>query len=241
MVDIGKETYKNNDIKVIVDGIGTLWLNEKHIEEKLGHKNLPVITNKYEQVYKILRYELVNKPKQQPNRRFLHNDLALKVIMDCRTDESCNIKWNLGFRLHDVINTKEKTVLKSIKDVFEGEDMQTQYSVLGYRIDLYFHKHKLAIEVDELGHADRNLSNEIERQKALEKELDCVFITIDPDEKNFNVFKEINKIHKHIKKSTKKSLINYLSERLLELEFKSNDAIKSKCLKWIAKKILPTI
>ena len=49
--------------------------------------------------------------------------------------------------------------------------MQTQYSVLGYRIDLYFHKHKLAIEVDELGHADKSLSNEIERQKALEKEL----------------------------------------------------------------------
>ena len=41
--------------------------------------------------------------------------------------------------------------------------MQTQYSVLGYRIDLYFHKYKLTIEVDELGHADRDLSNEIER------------------------------------------------------------------------------
>ena len=78
-----------------------------------------------------------------------------------------------------------------------------KYSVLGYRIDLYFHKHKLAIEADELGHADRNLSNEIERQKALEKELDCVFIRINPDEENFNIFKEINKIHRQIKKSTK--------------------------------------
>ena len=77
------------------------------------------------------------------------------------------------------------------------------YSVLGYRIDLYFHKYKLAIEVDELGHVDTNRSNEIERQKALEKELDCVFIRINPDEKNFNIFKEINKIHRHIKKSTK--------------------------------------
>ena len=54
--------------------------------------------------------------------------------------------------------------------------MQTQYSVLGYRVDLYFHKHKLAIEVDELGHAERNLSHETERQKALEKELDCMLI-----------------------------------------------------------------
>ena len=109
MVDIGKETYENNDIEVIVDGIGTLWLNEKHIEEKLGHKNLPVITNKYDQVYKKHRYELVDKPKKQPNRRFLHSDL---VIMDCRAGESCNLKRNLGFRLHNVISTKEQTVLK---------------------------------------------------------------------------------------------------------------------------------
>ena len=91
--------------------------------------------------------------------------------MDCRTDESCNFKRNLGFRLHDVINTKEQTVLKSMKDAFKGEDIQTQYSVLGYRIDLYFHKHKLAIKVDELAHADRNLRNEIKRQKVPEKEL----------------------------------------------------------------------
>ena len=66
-----------------------------------------------------------------------------------------------------------------------------------------------------------------------------MFIKIDPDRKNFNVFKEINKIHRHVKKSTKKSLINDLSKRLLELEFKSNHSIKSKCLKWIVKKILP--
>ena len=66
--------------------------------------------------------------------------------------------------------------------------MQTQYSVSSYRIDLYFHKPKLAIEIDELGHVDRNLSNEIERQKAPEKELDCVFIRINPDEKKFQHF-----------------------------------------------------
>ena len=41
-------------------------------------------------------------------------------------------------------------------------------------IDLYIHKHKLAIEIEELGHAEWNLSNEIERQKAPEKELDCM-------------------------------------------------------------------
>ena len=123
--------------------------------------------------------------------------------------------------------------------------MQTKYTDLGYRIDFYFHKNKLAIEVDELGHNDRNPGYEIQRQRALETELDCVFIRINPDENDFNIFKEINEIHRHIiestKKQTKKPLIDDLSKRLLELEFKSNHSIKSKCLKWIVKKILPTL
>ena len=115
---------------------------------------------------------------------------------------------NLGFKLHDVIDTKEQTIIKSIKDAFERENIQTQYHVLGYRIDLYFHEYKLAVEVDELGHADRNINNEIERQKALEKEVNCVFIRINPVEKDFNTFKKINKIHRHIKKSFKNFLIH---------------------------------
>ena len=57
----------------------------------------------------------------------------------------------------------------------------------------------------------------------------------------------INQIYKLIiessknqtKVSTKKSLIHDLSKRLLELEFKSNYSIKSKCLKWVVNNILP--
>ena len=68
--------------------------------------------------------------------------------MGCTTDESCSLKRSLGFHLRDVINTKEQTVINSIKDAFEGEDMQTKFSVLGYSIDLYFHKYKFVIEID---------------------------------------------------------------------------------------------
>ena len=65
MVNIDKEIYENNDIEAIVDGNNTLWLNEKNIEEKLGHKNLPAIINKYDQMYKKHRYELVNNQKKK--------------------------------------------------------------------------------------------------------------------------------------------------------------------------------
>ena len=167
--------------------------------------------------------------------------------MNSRTDESCKFKRNLGFTLHHVINTKEQTVINSIKDAIGGENMQTRYIVLGYRIDLYFHKYKLAIEVYELGYNDRSADHEIQRQRALQRELNCVVIRINPGAVDFSICKEINKIHRHINQSTiqqteqktKESLIDNLSEGLLELEFKQNNSIKSKCLKWIVKKILP--
>ena len=95
MINITKETLENNGIEVIVDSVNTLWLNEKNIEEKLGHKNLPVITNKYDKIYKKRRCDLVNKPIKQLDRRFLHIDLALKIIMNCRTDKSCILKKKL--------------------------------------------------------------------------------------------------------------------------------------------------
>ena len=104
--------------------------------------------------------------------------------MHCSTPDSCKFKRNLGFKLHDVINCKEQTVLESIKDAFERENMQTQYNVVGYKIELYFHEYKLEIEVDELGHNDRNIDYEIQRKREKEKELGCVFIRINPDEKN---------------------------------------------------------
>ena len=62
---------------------------------------------------------------------FLHKKLALKVITDCRTIESCNFKRKVGFNLLDVINTKKQAELGAIKEAFEGESMQTQYNVLG--------------------------------------------------------------------------------------------------------------
>ena len=37
----------------------------------------------------------------------------------------------------------------------------------------------------------------------IEKELNCKFIRINPDEENFSVFKAINEIQRHIQKSFK--------------------------------------
>ena len=64
----------------------------------------------------------------------------------------------------------------------------------GYRIDVYSLKYRLAIEVDQQGHNDRNIDYEIERQKAIENKLGCEFIRINPAKENLNIFVEIGKI-----------------------------------------------
>ena len=37
-----------------------------------------------------------------------------------------------------MINNKQQTIIETIKEVFEGENMQSEYSVLSYRVDIYF-------------------------------------------------------------------------------------------------------
>ena len=161
---------------------------------------------------------------------YAHEGIIIPVIMHCRvaTQEAIEFNYRLGFNQYDITLTKEQSALKSIMDAFEGGKTQTQYSDLGYRIDLYFHDYRLAIKVDEKGHKDRNIDHEIKRQKALEKELICDFIRINPDKNDFNISRAKNQIFRHIKESikklteesTKKSLIDELSNELLKLEFK---------------------
>ena len=126
--------------------------------------------------------------------------------MHCKvaTPKSIESKSKLRFIQDDITLNKEQLILRSIMDTFEGANMQIQYTVLGRRIDLYFHEYKLAIEVHEKGHQDRDFNYEVQIQKALEEKLSCKFIRINPDEKNFDIFKAQNEIFRHTKKSTKK-------------------------------------
>ena len=122
--------------------------------------------------------------------------------MDCRTDKSCSLKKNVGFKLPDVINTKEQTIINSIKNAFEGENMQTQYNVLG----LIFIFMKINLQLTLM---NQDMLTEILIMKWRDKKQQKnVFIRINSDNKDFSIFKEINKIHRHIKKTFKKSLMN---------------------------------
>ena len=54
---------------------------------------------------------------------------------------------------------------------FERQNMQTQQSLPSYRIELYFHDYKVAIEIDENGHSDRKIEYKIKDKKKQKKNL----------------------------------------------------------------------
>ena len=62
-------------------------MKEKQIEEGLDHKNLRMTTVKHLSDHRRDRYGLVDEPKTQPNKTFIHKELAIKVIMNCRTTD----------------------------------------------------------------------------------------------------------------------------------------------------------
>ena len=124
--------------------------------------------------------------------------------MGTRTKAPVKIRAKLGINQHDPILTKEQSIGSKIMKVLPGEEIIKQYFILNERIDFYLPKPKLAIEVDELGHLDRDEEDETKRQKKLEKYLGCTFIRINPDKKDFDVFDKLGEIRSCIEKSNQK-------------------------------------
>ena len=181
----------------------------------------------------------------QSCREFIEDELALHLIIDIKTVKAGELNIRLGFNQLDPIMTKQQAIVWRLRKLFSNEEIIEDVSTLSYLIEFYFPKYKLAIEVDELGHKDRDQTKENKRQKDLKEYLVYKFIRIIPEEENVDVYDGLKKILTFInelkKKENKKSLIDDLSKRPLKLKFKSNRSIKLKCFKWVVEKTLLTI
>ena len=93
--------------------------------------------------------------------------------------------------------TKQQSIGLRLRKLFPNEDIIEDFSALYYLIDYYFPKRKLALEVNEFGHKDRDQIKENKKQKD-------EFIRINPDEKDFSAYDELGKVQKFIDKSQEK-------------------------------------
>ena len=79
---------------------------------------------------------------------------------------------------------------------FEGETILTQHCIKNKRIDAYFSKNKLGIEVDEYNHEGRNSGFKHSRQLMIESHRINIIRT-NPDAADLDMNKLINQIHTH--------------------------------------------
>ena len=175
----------------------------------------------------------------------MRNNLVQRKIKSRRVSSKkvLEIKEKLGLDPNCYVFL-EQDIISAMQIAFEREIMHTQYCVQNKRLDLYFPKCKLGTEINNYGHVNRNFEDEQSKQLTIEEKRGCKIIRTNPDAPDFTIYRLINQVSICIEQSTiksaKKSLIDDLSKRLLELAFKSNHSIKTKCLKWLVKKILPT-
>ena len=172
-----------------------------------------------------MRCEIQECGSYQPCRVFIQNILAVQLTMTAKKTQTAIFKAKLGVNQHDIVLHRQQSLGLGLKKLFPNKDIKEEHFALHYRTDFIIEENKLVVEIDEKDHDDKDLDYERRWQKELEK-LGDNFIRINPDKPNFVEYEEFGRVQKYIEKSTKKSLIDDLSKRLLELEFnKSNDSL----------------
>ena len=115
---ISKIAWENRSIEAInyID-VNSIYFqfDEKHTETGIVYSDLPVVTIKCDQKYKICRFELpVDEPKYQPFRRFVLNGLAKELVKTLREDKIDAFRRSLGFNVIDALNSKQEALTKTI-------------------------------------------------------------------------------------------------------------------------------
>ena len=113
--------------------------------------------------------------------KYARSDIMEKMIKNCRGVKKCNGNmkkidkekkrkyfWSLlGLKENDVFLAKEFSIIEKFKTIFSVEEINLQHNVLGYKIDVYFFRHKLVVGTDEFGHPNRDIEQEIKRNWAV--------------------------------------------------------------------------
>jgi very-short-patch-repair endonuclease len=127
---------------------------------------------------------------------YLSSQGMIELLSRTRSIHCIEVAKQLKMNINAYIPAcEERVFLSNIAEAFEGEKIKLQFTVLKYRIDLYFLEYKLAIEFDEEYHTQQTDADKI-RQTKIEDKLGCTFIRFT---KKDSIFKIINKIYQHIK------------------------------------------
>lgn len=94
---------------------------------------------------------------------------------------------------------EESKWLKHIKEVFQDEEILFQHWIQPYKLDAYFPKYNIVVEVDEYNHKSYDFTKQLERSTKLNAVLkNPHYVRFDPYDGDITVYQIIGKIHRLI-------------------------------------------
>ena len=150
MGQISKEGYKKCEVEII-DKERYFWVKRKDLQVESDLANWAQIFDKCDPEKQKHRHELMTNTEFLPCRRHVRNDLVEGKIKSCRKSSKKVLEFKKRLRLDpDIVTWDKQDMISALQVVFEGEIISTQYCTKKTRLDAYFPKYKLGIEVDEI-------------------------------------------------------------------------------------------
>ena len=153
---ISKKGYEKCEV-VIIDKGRYFRVNRKDLEVESHVANWPQSFDKCDSEKQKYRHELMPNTEFQPYRRFIRNDLVKRKFKSCRKSSKKFLEFRKKLGLDpDVVTCDEQDIISALQVALEGEITITQHCIKKKRLDAYFPKYKLGIEIDEYNHEGRN-------------------------------------------------------------------------------------
>ena len=121
--------YKMDWFEVVVDNVevieygGKIWINQGHLQEKLGIANIADITQYYSDEFKKLRCEIQRCGKYQPCRMFIGKTLAVEITMSTVKTQVAIFKSKFRVNQHDRVLRKQQSLGLRLNKLFPNENI----------------------------------------------------------------------------------------------------------------------
>ena len=181
-----------------------IWYRAKDVAIALGYRNTKqaVIVNVL-----IDNKRRLNELKPQAkfdcnaaNTIYINEAGLRSLVVNSQLPTASDIATQLGISVETRYVRKETEIVGFVQDVLTQMivPFEFQSNVNNFLIDLYLPDQKLAIEIDEHNHADRDPSYEKEREMYIKAQLGCKFLRIHPYSEGFKLSTCIGRILKEI-------------------------------------------
>lgn len=184
---------QNSSLKIhqiILDG--TPWFRGKDVASILGYADTKKAISKHvDSDNKRQLCEVCSRAATAHDRNaiYINEEGVRRLVIKSQKPQASKLASELGIKEETRYLRKEIEIVGFIQEILTQVmiPFEFQKHVANYRVDLYLPKQKLAIEIDENNHADRDPYYERAREERIQEELGCKFLRINPDAPDFKL------------------------------------------------------